>query len=241
MTAETKKMTLSEAIAISMGGNLPPHATPEHEAMLATLRAENANWNPYHNGGGCWAFRLDIKGGAYALLTSLEMDFATATEWLFGLYAPGDCEGMFMASSDEFHGDVVPLDQALARANALIDSTMPEALFAEVHDRASAEAWIEALVEAGLSFHFDDDPESICWDNGWEPSDDENGVLRAQVAAIRAVDWGPFEDEHGYVLAVEACRDTAGEVGEDTLGGELRAQIKDGTIPGYERLLKKGE
>lgn len=237
----TDKMSLSDAIAISMTGKLPPHATEAQAAMLETLRAENANWRPFHNGGGTWAFALDIAGDCIALCSDGDMDFPTADDWIFGIYAGGG-EALFGANnSEEWGRDGIALESCLAKANELIATRLPEALFAEVHDRASAEAWIEALNAARMGFHFEDDPATIIWHEGpgggpWSPSAEEIALLKEQVRRLYEVkDWGAFECPIGYLLAVEGCLDP--EHGDDTVAGELRAKIRSGEIKGYERLL----
>lgn len=67
------------------------------------------------------------------------------------------------------------------------------ALIAPVTDRPSAEAWLTALVEAGLDFHLDDvgDEAIVNVATGqpiFHPAD--MPLVRAQVAACYRQDWG---------------------------------------------------
>jgi hypothetical protein len=237
------KMTLGEAIAISATGVLPPHADDDQRKLFDRLKP--LGWEPYHTGGGCWGLRLVLRADVDALLTNGDLDFPTEAEWTAHIMSPQwDGDGLANWGRGTEWADptdgVETLDAALALIDAFKASALPDALFKIVEDRTTAEAWIEALVEAGMDFHLDDDPADISWENGWTPSDVEVALLKYQVAALFAVKtWGRLEDPHGFSLLVAASKQPPADA--DTVAGEFQAAIRAGEMPEYKRFLPKGE
>lgn len=218
-------MTLSEAIAISYTGVLPPHADEAQRALFDRLKPQG--WEPFHNGGGCWALALrinpsdDLSGGCIVLMTDGEMDFPRAHQWMVGVLIGGDDLGYGWSQGTEYDREDDPintLDGALELVEALKASTMPADLFREIHDRPTAEAWIRALHAAGMMFHFEDDPATIIWHRGpaggpWSPSAEEIAVLKLQVSKLYEQDWGDLDCPIGFALTLDGVSaDATGEV-----------------------------
>lgn len=76
---------------------------------------------------------------------------------------------------------------------------------AEVTDLASAKAYIEGLVAAGLSYHFDDAPEEVINGRTGESifTEDEWPVLRDRVAKLRTFNYGEHDCLFGYLIYCE--------------------------------------
>lgn len=229
---------------------LNPEFAAYQAALLAELDADRRamldrlaqlGWEPWHTGGGCWSLRLGLQGDCEALMTDGDLYFPTDGEWTFAILT-GDAETVWFANNtDDYGRDGVTLDECLAKVEAFKASKLPEALFKGIWSRDDAEAWIEALLAAGMGWHFDDDPtQGINWADGLVVSDLDARLLKCQRDALYSASvgsWGPFECPIGYVLAVEACA-AADPVDGETIGGDLRTRIASGEIAGYERLLK---
>jgi hypothetical protein len=71
----------------------------------------------------------------------------------------------------------------------------------------AARAWIKALSDAEMSFHFEDDPETIIKGLSGERlfTDEEVPHVRARVAELYGMDWSAVGHECpiGYLLEVE--------------------------------------
>lgn len=90
--------------------------------------------------------------------------------------------------------------------------TIRPAIAAPISDLASAKAWIDGIVNAGLDFHFDDNPDSIVnlrtGESTFTPA--EWPILRQRVASLRSfdsADWAAFDCPIGYMIHALEQRD----------------------------------
>lgn len=180
--------------------------------------------------------RRTFPNGSFAMATALDGggDF-NATDWLVGLYIGEGMEPVSYWSSEQ----ELTVEEVAGLLGEWEATSFPTDLFKPITDRASADAWIEALHAAGMGFHFDDDPGDIVWNGGREATAAEADLLRYQRNSLYAEvkDWGLFDCPIGYLLAVEAKDDAPAD--PDTVTGEIQAAIRAGKMPGYERLLPK--
>ena len=80
-------------------------------------------------------------------------------------------------------------------------------LSAPILTREAGESFISDLHAAGLLFHLDDSPETVGnpgprgeWISTFTP--EECADVAARVAELFRLDWGDFEDPHGFALHV---------------------------------------
>lgn len=89
---------------------------------------------------------------------------------------------------------------------------------ADFNDLEGAKQWIKNLAEAGLSFHFEDDPEDIgnYVDGRWVDTffTNEVPVLRERVAKLYGFQWGAYVCPIGFEIA--AMNWIGGEAKEPT-------------------------
>jgi hypothetical protein len=72
----------------------------------------------------------------------------------------------------------------------------------------AAKRWIRRLVDAGLDFHFEDDPYQLIDGAGRRVFNDyEAATIMVQVRHMYAMDWGKFECPIGYELHCMEQRD----------------------------------
>ena len=80
-----------------------------------------------------------------------------------------------------------------------------------------AKAWIEKLVDAGMDFHFDDDPHEVI-DYGKRDehgvyarvfNDDEADLICKRLDEMSTLDWGNYECPIGYVLHLQEVEQRA--------------------------------
>lgn len=81
---------------------------------------------------------------------------------------------------------------------------LPEAARADITDLESAKAWVKALYDAGLGFHFEDNPDDIVNSQGRTFRRVDVPLIRDRVGKLYAQDWEPeFECPIGYLLHLE--------------------------------------
>jgi hypothetical protein len=125
----------------------------------------------------------------------------------FNSHYSDDGKGWFAALHDALQGQgflMVPETGATS-------PSVPAGLLEPLASKVDAERWIEALHDAGLSFHFDDSPETITRGGSGESlfTDDEAEAIRQRVRELYAFEWGAHDCPIGYAIharAVEQAR-----------------------------------
>jgi DNA-binding IclR family transcriptional regulator len=82
--------------------------------------------------------------------------------------------------------------------------TLPQALRLPIYDLASGKAWLDALNDAGLMFHLEDDPADMIEIETNEPTffEDDLELLRERVGDLYDLDWGDLDCPIGYCLTL---------------------------------------
>lgn len=71
-----------------------------------------------------------------------------------------------------------------------------------------AQRYIDSLIDAGLAWHWDDDPAEIVW-HGPAVAPQDFDAVRQRIAECRRVSWAPFEDIFDYTLSREGDLESA--------------------------------
>jgi len=67
-----------------------------------------------------------------------------------------------------------------------------------------AKRYIRAIVNAGMAWHWDDDPAEIVWNGPAAVAPEDFGAVRQRIAECRAQSWFPFECMFDFSLSCEA-------------------------------------
>lgn len=78
--------------------------------------------------------------------------------------------------------------------------TLPAALYAEAKTLDEAKAWIRALVDNDLSYHFEDSASDCLSETGLD-GEQLSAVQRGCDALYEIEDWGVYECPIGYMMA----------------------------------------
>jgi hypothetical protein len=86
---------------------------------------------------------------------------------------------------------------------------LPEACRVSITDRPSGEAWLRALVGAGLEFHLEDDPGDIINIRTGEDvfAREDVAWLRDCRDALYDLEWGEYDCPIGFMLDLIEARD----------------------------------
>ncbi len=74
-----------------------------------------------------------------------------------------------------------------------------------ITDLKSAKLWICGLIDSGLSYHFDDSPETVVCHPSDEPifTAAECPILRERIQQLYTFNWGRFDCPIGFLLYIE--------------------------------------
>lgn len=89
--------------------------------------------------------------------------------------------------------------------------TLPDALRVPITDRPSGEAWLRAIVGAGIEFHLEDDPGDIINLRSGESlfALDDAPWLRDCRDALYDLDWAEYDCPIGFMLGLIEARDSS--------------------------------
>ena len=110
---------------------------------------------------------------------------------------------------------------------------LPDALRADITDRASGEAWLRALNEADMVFHLEDDPGDIIDGRASAQknvrtylfAEADHDLIRDRVRKLYALNWAPHTCPIGYqldVLEADGSPWTDAAPGTDSDGRQYR-------------------
>lgn len=212
-------IAVAQREAIARGLALDPTPTPPTTDQLvaafpdfdiATLPAIPADWTDSswrndtcpsfcaidHQGSDWWNLAVYID---YADPAAREIGQTERFTVLFSHHLI-DASPVDVLSTDDWNA-VLAFVAGFDPATAI---SLPAELLVEVKDRASAEAWITALVAADLMFHFEDSPSTIINMATDKPIFTKPGaeIVTARVASLYEQEWGDLECPIGFALTL---------------------------------------